>query len=111
MPKQLADELGAYRRASSGPAISSPSCSAPTRLVVDTGLHPKRWSREKAIDYMVATTGFARPRVQREVERYCTQTGQACSYKVGHMAWTRARAKAQEGARARSSTSSNSTRF
>jgi uncharacterized protein (DUF885 family) len=45
---------------------------------------------------MVATTGFARPRTQREVERYCTQAGQACSYKIGHMAWTRARAKAEK---------------
>ena len=63
--------------------------------MVDTGLHAKRWSREKATDYMVATTGFARPRTQREVERYCTQAGQACSYKVGHMAWTRARGRAQ----------------
>jgi uncharacterized protein (DUF885 family) len=44
---------------------------------------------------MVETTGFAQPRCQREVERYCTQPGQACSYKVGHAAWTRARAKAQ----------------
>ena len=67
-----------------------------TRLVVDTGLHSKGWSREKATDYMVATTGFARPRTLREVERYCTQIGQACSYKVGHMAWIRARAEAQK---------------
>jgi uncharacterized protein (DUF885 family) len=65
------------------------------RLVIDTGIHAKQWSREKATDYLVATTGFARPRSQREVERYCTQAGQACSYKIGHMAWTRARAKAQ----------------
>jgi uncharacterized protein (DUF885 family) len=66
-----------------------------TRLVVDTGLHSKGWSREKATDYMVATTGFARPRTLREVERYCTQIGQACSYKVGHTAWARARSEAQ----------------
>jgi uncharacterized protein (DUF885 family) len=45
---------------------------------------------------MVATTGFARPRTLREVERYCTQNGQACSYKVGHMAWIRARSEAQK---------------
>jgi uncharacterized protein (DUF885 family) len=64
--------------------------------VVDTGLHTKRWSREQATDYMVATTGFARARSQREVERYCTMIGQACSYKVGHTAWTRARADAQK---------------
>src|SRR5690606_8231061 len=65
------------------------------RLVVDTGIHTKRWDRAKATDYLVQTTGFAQPRSQREVERYCTQGGQACSYKVGHMAWTRARAEAQ----------------
>jgi uncharacterized protein (DUF885 family) len=45
---------------------------------------------------MVATTGFARPRSQREVERYCTMAGQACSYKVGHIAWLRARDNAKK---------------
>ena len=45
---------------------------------------------------MVNTTGFARPRSQREVERYCTQIGQACSYKIGHIAWARAREDAQK---------------
>jgi uncharacterized protein (DUF885 family) len=45
---------------------------------------------------MVATTGYARARSQREVERYCTQIGQACSYKVGHTAWVRARTDAQK---------------
>ena len=65
------------------------------RLVIDTGLHTKQWSREKATSYMVDVTGFAQPRSQREVERYCTQPGQACSYKVGHGAWTRARKQAE----------------
>ncbi len=92
--EQLSDELGAYQGIERAGYLQSFLFRA-ARLVVDTGLHSKRWSREKAIDYMVATTGFARPRVQREVERYCTQMGQACSYKVGHMAWTRARAEAQ----------------
>ena len=93
--EQLADELGAYTGIERAGYLQSFLFRA-SRLVVDTGLHSKGWSREKAIDYMVATTGFARPRVQREVERYCTQMGQACSYKVGHMAWTRARAEAQK---------------
>ena len=44
---------------------------------------------------MVEVTGFARPRTLREVERYCTQIGQACSYKIGHTAWVNARRKAQ----------------
>ena len=92
--EQLSDELGAYQGIERAGYLQSFLFRA-ARLVVDTGLHSKRWSREKAIGYMVATTGFARPRVQREVERYCTQIGQACSYKVGHMAWTRARAEAQ----------------
>jgi uncharacterized protein (DUF885 family) len=93
--EQLADELGAYSGIESAGYLQSFLFRA-ARLVVDTGLHTKQWSREKATDYMVATTGFARPRSQREVERYCTQIGQACSYKVGHMAWTRARQEAQK---------------
>ncbi len=39
--------------------------------------------------------GFARPRSQREIERYCTQAGQACSYKLGHISWLRARDNAR----------------
>ena len=93
--EQLADELGGYSGIESAGYLQSFLFRA-ARLVVDTGLHTKQWSREKATDYMVATTGFARPRSQREVERYCTQIGQACSYKVGHMAWTRAREQAQK---------------
>jgi uncharacterized protein (DUF885 family) len=95
--EQLADELGAYKDNPLGRAGFLQSfLFRAARLVVDTGLHSKRWSREKATDYMVETTGFARPRSQREVERYCTQIGQACSYKVGHMAWTKARSEAQK---------------
>jgi uncharacterized protein (DUF885 family) len=45
---------------------------------------------------MVSTIGFARGRVQREIERYCASPGQACSYKIGHLAWKRARAEAQK---------------
>ncbi|HKN42182.1 MAG TPA: DUF885 domain-containing protein, partial [Sphingomicrobium sp.] len=93
--EQLADELGAYQEIERAGYLQSYLFRA-CRLVVDTGLNSKRWSREKAIDYMVATTGFARPRVQREIERYCASIGQACSYKIGHIAWNRARAKAQQ---------------
>jgi uncharacterized protein (DUF885 family) len=93
--EQLADELGAYKSPLERAGYLQSFLFRAARLVVDTGLHSKKWSREKATDYLVATTGFAQPRSQREVERYCTQAGQACSYKVGHMAWTRARAEAQ----------------
>jgi uncharacterized protein (DUF885 family) len=94
--EQLADELGAYKTPLERAGYLQSFLFRAARLVVDTGIHTRKWSREKATDYLVATTGFARPRSQREVERYCTQAGQACSYKVGHMAWTRARARAKE---------------
>ena len=93
--EQVADELGAYKGIERAGYLQSFLFRA-ERLVVDTGLNHKRWTREQAIDHMAAATGFARPRVQREVERYCASPGQACSYKIGHLAWTRARQKAQQ---------------
>ncbi len=99
--EQLADELHAYATPLERAGYLQSFLFRAARLVVDTGIHTKKWSREKATDYLVDTTGFARPRSQREVERYCTQAGQACSYKVGHMAWTAARARAQKALGAR----------
>jgi uncharacterized protein (DUF885 family) len=93
--EQLADEIGGYRGIERAGYLQSFLFRA-ERLVVDTGLNHKRWSREQAIDHMIATTGFARGRVQREIERYCASPGQACSYKIGHIAWLRARAEAQK---------------
>jgi uncharacterized protein (DUF885 family) len=55
------------------------------RLVVDTGLHGKRWTREQAIDYMTATTGMSEGEVVIEIERYLVQPGQALAYKIGMM--------------------------
>ena len=92
--EQLADELGGYKGVERAGYLQSFLFRA-ERLVVDTGLNHKRWTREQAIDHMVAATGFARGRVQREIERYCASPGQACSYKIGHLAWLRARQKAQ----------------
>ena len=92
--EEVANELGGYTEIERAGYLQSFLFRA-ERLVVDTGLNHKRWTREQAIDHMVAATGFARPRVQREIERYCASPGQACSYKIGHLAWSRARAKAQ----------------
>ena len=88
--EELAGDLGGYSGLEQAGYLQSFLFRA-SRLVIDTGLHHKRWSREKATDYMVATTGFARPRCQREIERYCTQMGQACSYWIGQISWQRAR--------------------
>ena len=95
--EQLADELGVYANDPIGRAGFLQSfLFRAARLVVDTGINSKGWSREQATDYMVKTTGYARPRSQREIERYCTSIGQACSYKVGHTAWVRARDEAKK---------------
>ena len=69
------------------------------RLIVDTGLHAMRWSRDKAIDTMVAETGRARGAVTSEIDRYCASPGQACGYKIGHneIIAQRLRAKAALG--------------
>jgi len=92
--EQLSDEIGGYSDIERAGYLQSFLFRA-SRLVVDTGLNAKGWSREKAVDYMTGTTGFPRSRVQREVERYCASIGQACSYKIGHLAWLRAREKAK----------------
>ena len=94
--ESVADELGGYADDLERAGFLQSYLFRAARLVIDTGLHTKKWTRDQATDYMVETVGFARPRSQREVERYCTMPGQACSYKVGHAAWQRARATAQK---------------
>ena len=66
-----------------------------TRLVVDTGLHAKGWSREQAIAYMVSATGMTETDVTTEIERYMTNPGQACAYKVGQLKILELREKAK----------------
>lgn len=94
--EQLGDELGAYDGDPLGQlgylqSIAFRAC----RLVVDTGLHAKRWTRDQAIDWFVTTNGSTRQEVQGEVDRYCAWPGQACGYKVGHSEIVRLRSKAQ----------------
>jgi uncharacterized protein (DUF885 family) len=71
------------------------------RLVVDTGIHAKGWSREQAIDYMLANSGMSRTEVVAEVERYIAIPGQALAYKVGALTIQRLRAKAEAALGAR----------
>jgi len=66
------------------------------RLVVDTGLHAKGWSREQAIEYMVGTTGMGESEVTSEVERYMALPGQATAYKVGQLKILGLREKARD---------------
>jgi uncharacterized protein (DUF885 family) len=55
------------------------------RLVVDTGIHAKGWTREQAIQYMIENTGMSETEVTTEIERYMALPGQACAYKVGEL--------------------------
>jgi uncharacterized protein (DUF885 family) len=94
--EQVADELGMYEGDPLGRAGMLQSfLFRATRLVVDTGLHAKRWSREQATDYFIRTTGIARGRSQGEIDRYTVWPGQATSYKVGHIVWDRLRSEAK----------------
>ena len=93
--EQLADELGGYATPIERAGYLQSFLFRAARLVVDTGIHTMGWSRDKATQYFVDNVGFARPRSQREIERYCVQPGQACSYKIGHASWLKARANAQ----------------
>jgi len=95
--EQLANELGVYDEDPFGrlgylQSIAFRAC----RLVVDTGLHSKRWTRQRAIDWFVSTNGSSVEEVTGEVDRYCAWPGQACGYKVGHSEINRLRAKAQK---------------
>jgi uncharacterized protein (DUF885 family) len=94
--EQLADEVGLYKddpfgRLGYWQALRFRAA----RLVVDTGLHDQRWTREKAIEWMVAATGRSNAAVTSEVHRYCAGPGQACGYKVGHTEIVRLREKAK----------------
>ena len=66
------------------------------RLVVDTGLHAKGWSRERAIDFMLENSGMTRTEVVAEVERYIAIPSQALAYKVGALKIQELRQRAEE---------------
>ncbi len=66
------------------------------RLVVDTGIHAKHWTREQAITYMRDKTGMGEKEVKSEIERYIVAPGQACAYKIGMLKIQELRARAQK---------------
>ncbi len=94
--QQLADELGAYandpvERLGYLQGIAFRAC----RLVVDTGIHAKRWTREQGVRFFVDVNGANPAEVASEVDRYCSWPGQACGYKVGHTEINRQRDRAK----------------
>ena len=94
--EQLADELGAYDEFKVGrlgylQSLAFRAC----RMVVDTGLHAKRWSRAQGVNFFVERNGSKPEEVASEVDRYCSWPGQATGYKLGHSEIVRQRARAQ----------------
>lgn len=96
--EQLADELGVYADEPLGRiGYLQAALYRAVRVVVDTGMHAKGWSRERATRYMIDTSGLAASAAENEIDRYIVWPGQATSYKLGHSEIVRAR----EAARAR----------
>jgi uncharacterized protein (DUF885 family) len=94
--EQLADEFGVYDDFEVGrlgylQSLAFRAC----RLVVDTGLHAKQWSREQGVRFFVERNGSKPEEVASEVDRYCSWPGQACGYKVGHTTINRLRENAK----------------
>jgi len=94
--EQLVDELGVYDDFPVGrlgylQSIAFRCC----RLVVDSGMHAKKWTRQQGVDFFVQRNGSNPLEVASEVDRYCSWPGQACGYKVGHSTINRLRDKAK----------------
>jgi uncharacterized protein (DUF885 family) len=100
--EQLAAELGAYDSDPVGrlgylQSLAFRAC----RLVVDTGIHAKGWTREQGVRFFVDENGSNPLEVASEVDRYCSWPGQACGYKVGHTEINRLRREAEAALGAR----------
>jgi uncharacterized protein (DUF885 family) len=94
--EQLADEMGMYANDPWGKIGQlHDSMFRGVRLVVDSGMHAMKWSREQAVKYYVDTLGDQEASAVTEIERYCVWPGQACSYMVGKLTILRLRDRAK----------------
>ena len=94
--ERLADEMGLYSTPLDRLGMLTMDSMRACRLVVDTGMHALGWSRQRAIDYMVANSPLSLGSVTAEVNRYAVFPGQACGYMVGRLEILRIRREAQE---------------
>ncbi len=94
--ERLSDEMGLYSSAVDRMGMFAADSMRACRLVVDTGLHALGWSREQAVQYMVANSPLAEGVVRPEVDRYVVSPGQATSYMVGRLEIQRMRAEAEQ---------------
>lgn len=93
--ERLGKEVGFYQKPSSEFGRLSYDMWRSLRLVVDTGIHAKDWSRDKAIEYMQKYSALTKENIKNEVDRYIAWPGQALSYKIGERTITKLRQKAE----------------
>lgn len=91
--ERLADEMGLYSSDLQRIGMLAADAWRATRLVVDTGMHAMGWSRQQALDYMMANTPIARIDAEAEIDRYIVYAGQALSYMTGRLEIERMRAE------------------
>ena len=94
--ERLADEMGLYSTPLDRMGMLEADSMRACRLVVDTGMHALGWSRQKAIDYMVANSPMAVGHVTAEIDRYAVTPGQALAYMIGRLEIQRIRREAEE---------------
>ncbi len=93
--ERLADEMGLYSSDLDRVGVLSYDAWRACRLVVDTGMHAKGWTRAQAINFMLENTALAENNIVNEVDRYITWPGQALAYKTGQLEMIRLRQEAQ----------------
>lgn len=94
--ERLADELGLYRNPLDHIGLYSDQGARAARLVIDTGLHTKGWTRQQAVDYMMSNTSWTEIDIENEINRYISWPGQATSYMLGMLESRRLRDLAEE---------------
>ncbi len=94
--ERLSDEMGLYDSQVARIGMLAADSMRATRLVVDTGLHGLGWSRQQAVDYMLANTPLHEGVVRPEIDRYVVSPGQATSYMIGRLEIQRMRREAEE---------------
>ena len=95
--EQLAGEMGEYDNDPSGHIGQlHDSMLRAVRLVIDTGVHSQKWTRDQAVRYYVDVLGDPETAAITEVERYCVWPGQACTYMLGKVTFLAQRARAQK---------------
>ncbi len=93
--ERLADELGLYPSPLDRVGLYSDQIARASRLVIDSGLHTMGWTRQEAVDYMMANSGWAPVDIQNEIDRYISWPAQATSYMLGMLEIRRLRTQAE----------------